>query len=127
MNKEYTFETDTHPLTGVDLDEPLIVTLPIEIVQCYDCRGKGTTYLGWASCDQPAFTEEDMYEEGPEFMEDYMHGAYDKTCPECGGSGKVDEIAWERATDPLAKAYRDYLDDEAAYQRECDAERRYGC
>ena len=127
--EDYEFETDEHPVTGKECNEPLVVRLPVEIVKCYDCGGRGTTYLGWSASEQPAFTEEDMHEEGPEFLEDYMNGAYDKVCPGCKGSQVVNEIAWEHenAKGPLALAYRQHLDDEDAYRAECEAERRMGC
>lgn len=59
---------------------------------CGQCEGRGTSsaYLG-------AFTRDDFEEEGPEFVEDYMAGRYDRACETCEGSGKVLEVDRKKA------------------------------
>lgn len=58
---------------------------------CGDCRGHGTStaHLG-------AYTQSDReemgYDEWADFMDDCNAGVYDQPCPECGGSGKVQEF-----------------------------------
>jgi len=97
---------------------------------CGCCNGTGTTYLGWNNADQPAFTSEDFEMEGPDFREDYMSGAYDKTCPECNGNNVVLEIDHGHLSDAdklVLKSYESYLQGEYEYQQECAAERRMGC
>ena len=58
--------------------------LPTYWAICDSCRGEGrsSAYLG-------AFTPEQLAEEGPEFIEDYMSGFYDQDCDHCRGTGKV--------------------------------------
>tara|TARA_Y100000593_G_C4249652_1_gene306481 strand:+ start:231 stop:707 length:477 start_codon:yes stop_codon:yes gene_type:complete len=89
------------------------VEFPAQWVICYDCNGNGTTYLGWASKDQPAFTREDFDYEGPDFYQDYMSGQYDAQCPGCRGSGKIKEIdeGAIKPNTPLSFKLKQYLDD----------------
>lgn len=58
--------------------------LPWKWAVCSACEGHGksSAYLG-------AFTASDMDEAGPEFVEDYVNGFYDRACDSCGGAGKV--------------------------------------
>ena len=58
--------------------------LPWKWAVCSACEGHGksSAYLG-------AYTAEDMAEAGPEFVEDYINGFYDRACERCDGSGKV--------------------------------------
>lgn len=67
------------------------VKIPAVWVICDACSGRGTSssYLG-------AFTRDDLDEEGPEFVEEYMAGNYDRPCGECHGSGKLLEPDRER-------------------------------
>jgi excinuclease UvrABC ATPase subunit len=107
-------------LTLID-DEGAEEQLPLkwEICGCCEGRGKSSAYLG-------AFTREDMDEEGPEFMEDYMAGHYDRACDDCGGSGKVQVVDYDKLTADQKKQYDDAVDEEASYQRMCAAERAMG-
>lgn len=56
-------------------------TLPMMWEICDYCRGDGShsNHLG-------VIQTEDWE---PEELDDYMRGAYDRNCEECGGSGKV--------------------------------------
>lgn len=111
-----------------DTEEEITVGFPAKNVVCYDCGGNGTTYLGWAARDQPAFTREDFDYEGPEFYEDYMEGKYDGMCPCCNGNKVVLEIQPEwisKDKKELWKAYCEHLECEAAHEAEVRAERRY--
>lgn len=107
-----------------DGDE-VVADFPAEWEICGDCRGDGKTYLGWAAKDQPAFTSQDFYEEGPDFVEDYFAGNYDRECPECRGSGKV--LCILRGSGPLWDEYEAWVREEAHYQAMVEAERRMGC
>lgn len=123
-------------------DDKVEYKLPARWVICGDCDGSGKTYLGWAASEQPALTYDDFYEEGPEFMEDYFAGRYDRTCPCCHGSGKeliidreaivqYDEVSGkETVLNPslhsILVRYEDFLEEDAYYQAERDAERRMG-
>ena len=56
-------------------DDGSEIELPSKWTICRHCQGEGTSsaYLG-------AFTRDDMDEAGPEFLEDYMAGRYDRAC-----------------------------------------------
>lgn len=74
--------------------------LPFKWVICGTCRGHGksSAYLG-------AFTGDQMRED-PDFAEEYMAGGYDRTCDECGGSGKVKVVDMKAMTKADRVAYR---------------------
>ena len=129
-HKQVTFYVEEHPTTFATIDDEMQVGFPAEYVVCGDCRGTGKTYLGWSAGDQPAFTQEDFAEEGPEFVEDYFSGSYDRQCPECKGENVVLEIVERLFTEEQKlfwKLYQDHLDEMHAYDAECEAERRFGC
>lgn len=90
------------------------VALPANWHICHHCRGSGksSAYLG-------AFTQEDMDEAGPEFMDDYMSGVYDRPCDHCKGSGKL-LLVNEKActTTELKAALRNMRDQQAALDEE---------
>jgi hypothetical protein len=108
-----------------DQGEEITYELRCEYEVCPDCRGHGTTYLGWPAREQPAFTEADMDREGPEFMDDYMSGRYDKTCPGCKGERVVSV-----PVDDGSEGYKAWVEDKIAEEemrQEMEAERRAGC
>ena len=102
-----------------DDDEPR--ELPFKWEICGTCRGHGksSAYLG-------AYTASEMDEAGPEFMEDYMNGFYDRTCDHCGGGGKVKVADLSRMSKADRAAYRTQLREDAEYEALCEMERRYG-
>ena len=53
-----------------------------EWIVCVVCEGEGTTVN--PDIDSCGLTRDD-FEYDPDFMEDYMSGAYDITCRACGG------------------------------------------
>lgn len=111
-----------------DNGDEYTVDFPTRWEICDDCQGDGTTYLGWAAVDQPAFTAED-FEEDPDFRADYLSGAYDKDCPTCDGTGKVREIDEDAAAARFPEAFQAYIDDcqaEADYRAAVRAEQRAG-
>jgi|SRR5262245_29036029 len=71
---------------------------------CEACRGDGasTAYLGDVT---------NMIAEDPDFGEDYWRGVYDQPCDECGGTGKVRQLAED---DPAFEGWLDWLREEAA-------------
>lgn len=71
-------------LFGQDADGEFEQELPWAWAICSACEGHGksSAYLG-------AYTQSEMDEAGPEFLEDYMAGHYDRPCAECDGAGKV--------------------------------------
>lgn len=94
-------------------------------VLCPCCNGTGTTTFGWHSDDPAVFTQSD-FEEDPDLYYELREGAYDKTCPECGGRNVVDAIDYERTPLATVKAWEEYLADEYEYDAVCRAERAMG-
>ena len=75
---------------------------------CGHCRGNGTTvdYLG----EYTQSDREEMGEEWFEFSDDIRAGHYDRSCGECGGTGKVRTIA----DAGVAQEWQNWCADEAA-------------
>ena len=90
-------------------DDGAEIALPFTWAICSACSGDGksSAHLG-------AFTQSDMDEQGPGFLEDYMSGFYDQTCDRCDGLGRVKVADHKRMT----KEQRD----EYADQRKADRE-----
>ena len=97
------------------------VSLPAKFEVCGHCEGRGTS-----SAHLGAFSREEMDEQGPEFLEDYLRGAYDRPCPECQGKRVVAVLDRKACPPDLLKVYDGHLSDEAEYQALCEAERRAG-
>lgn len=71
------------------------VELPANWKVCPSCNGRGTTTL---HVDGHGMSRDEMNELGPEFIEDYLSGVYDKPCPECKGRTTVLEVDESRLT-----------------------------
>ncbi len=95
------------PETG----EPLEKELPLEWRVCGVCRGEGKHVN--PSIDAGGISATEFYED-PEFVDDYMSGAFDVTCNACGGRTTVPGVDWSQLSDADAEAYRKQLDEEAA-------------
>jgi hypothetical protein len=113
-------------------DEEITVELPASWHVCPDCSGRGTTYLGWAAKDQPAFSAEELWDD-PDFAEDYMSGGYDQQCPGCKGRTTVLEIDWDsclQSSNPeiqeAAKAVLAAEEDQRELEAMYASERRMG-
>jgi hypothetical protein len=106
------------------------VEFPAKWEVCWDCQGKGTTYLGWTSSEQPAFTQEDFEREDPDFKEEYVSGHYDKQCPTCEGRTTTLELDEEACKQSKYKekyeAFVQQEKDDAEYEAIRRAERRMG-
>lgn len=100
-----------------DHDEP--IELPARWVICGQCDGHGmsSAYLG-------AFTREDIEDQGPEFMEEYMNGGYDRPCETCKGTGKIRIIDEDRCTSELERKGLAHHLESQAIEAESEAERR---
>ena len=95
--------------------------VPKHKVVCPQCRGEGSSslYLG-------SYTQSEMDEQGPEFYEDYMTGAYDRTCDTCGGLRVIDEPDLKEMTDEIRCEFIDWMLEAAADRHAEDMERRMG-
>jgi hypothetical protein len=98
--------------------------LPSKWEICDVCRGEGEHSR---AVDGDGLTQSDFDEAGPEFMEDYFAGRYDKRCEECKGSGRVAVVDEDRLTEEERKAW----EADAKWRREDaairESERRMGC
>lgn len=103
---------------------------------CPECQGTGSSsaYLG-------AFTHDDLMEQGEDFIEDYIGGAYDRKCDHCNGlrvvkgckiSGCTEEVAvvhsiWSgRHEYEFCFTHSDEAQDDAECQAQSAAERAFG-
>lgn len=111
-----------------DDGEPVVIELPVEFEVCWQCSGSGTHVD--PAIDGHGLTHDDFADD-PDFAEAYFNGAYDVQCYECGGRNVVPVVVEDpkklnEQQKVWLKMYHDYCDEEAAYQRICEYERRYG-
>lgn len=103
-------------------DDGAEIALPSKWVICSTCSGNGkhSAHLG-------AFTADDMAFEGPDFLNDYMAGFYDKSCESCDGTGKVAVADRSKMTREQRDEYDAQRRADREYAAEVAAERRAGC
>jgi len=89
---------------------------------CDTCGGDGTHVDPGIDCCGIT----DWGDDGGEFREAYASGAYDQTCNECGGSGKVPIVDKRNNKKEDIEAYDAYIQEEYDYAREVAAERSMG-
>lgn len=117
-------------------DEGCVVEheLPARFGVCSDCEGHGTTLR--AGMREHAYTQEEFNEtfHDDEDRAEYFKrgGMYDETCRTCEGKRVVlvvdrERCCWSDEHKQALALYEAKLKDEAAYERECAAERRAGC
>ena len=96
------------------------IAIKAHAVVCHRCGGEGKH-------DHPAFsngiTSDEWDQWGEDDRENYRSGAYDVTCTVCNGRNVVLEAD---ENDPNLKLLHEWMDEEAAYRRECEMERRMG-
>lgn len=102
-------------------DDGSEIALPFKWVICGHCdgHGKSSSYLG-------AFTRDDIDEAGPEFLQDYMGGRYDRTCDHCDGGGKIKVANFARMSKQDREQYRAQLEGERLDRAIVRMERRTG-
>lgn len=104
-------------------------TLPCKFEVCRTCNGKGSHVN--PSIDAGGLTQEDFYEQGDDFREEYFGGVYDVTCYECSGLRVTPEVNWGliQNDEKLKEQYNRWqkrLADDAEYESICAMERRRG-
>lgn len=101
-------------------EEPGIPALKTHKIVCPQCRGTGASsaYLG-------AFTHDELMED-IEFCEQYLSGGYDRTCETCHGKNVIDDVDEEATDKETLNLWHSWLQDEAEYRAEVEAERRMG-
>jgi hypothetical protein len=102
-------------------DDGSEIELPTRWEICAACRGEGksSAYLG-------AYTSSEMDEAGPEFMDEYMRGAYDRPCISCDGLGRHKVADGTRMTKEQRAAYRFQCQADREIEAIHRAERRMG-
>jgi hypothetical protein len=99
------------------------VKLPFKWEICSTCDGHGQH-----SRDFGAITMDEW--NGPDWDDDsremYLRGGYDKSCGDCGGSGKVKSPDWDKMPQELADAYQRHLEEQAHYRAQEAHERKMG-
>lgn len=119
-------------------DDEFSWAFPAKYRLCEDCGGKGTTYLGWAAKDQPAFSNYGgrmiSHEVGEPPCEleydDFKSGIYEKQCPACEGERVetvIDEDNIPEKDKPIWEAYLSDLECQHEMDAMYEAERRFGC
>lgn len=87
----------------------VMVKIPCQWEICFGCGGDGGT-TSHIEPDGGGFTASEWAEacyDDPDFGMNYMSGYYDRSCEECGGSGKVSvPIQYDK----LTKIQQDALD-----------------
>lgn len=106
--------TDDNP------DEPVKLPTRYEICSCCSGHGRSSAYLG-------DFTGSELAEQGSDWVDDYMSGAFDRACEPCDGTGKVQVPDYSRMTPAQAAAYQAQCRDDDEFDAICEAERRMGC
>lgn len=102
------------------------VAFPAHYEVCGRCDGRGSHVN--PAIDGHGLSRED-FDEDPDFEEAYFGGVYDVTCYECKGLRVVPVVDEETLPPEFKDKWERYLkwcEDEAAYQRECEMERRMG-
>ncbi len=93
--------------------------LPSERIVCPTCNGGGTQDIFGNGVPSRYFDED------PDFGEDYRSGMYDKPCEECKGRNVVDVIAYDRLDAETRAKVEWHERQQAEYEAEVAAERRY--
>lgn len=93
------------------------VQVPAKWEVCPRCQGDGTH-----DCWEGGMTGDEMAEQGPEFMDDYMNGVYSVACAACGGKRVIAVLDRARATAEQVRLHdrdeQDRADDEAVRRME---------
>lgn len=97
------------------------ITLPTHYELCPACQGRGTMTLKRLAIPQ------EMFDEDPDFAEDYWGGVYDEPCDLCDGRTSILAVDEERLTDDAAKVWQEYIQDMNDLAAMEAAERRAGC
>jgi hypothetical protein len=91
-----------------------------EVCDYCDGRGSSSAHLG-------AFTSDELWEHGEDFVDDYVAGLYDRDCPECGGRTTVPVVDEVRCNPAALAAYERQQQAQWESWAESEAERRAGC
>jgi hypothetical protein len=102
-------------------DDEESAVMPSKFEVCWRCRGRGVH-----DCWEGGMTGDEMAEQSPDFLEDYLSGVYDTTCTVCRGQ-RVLEVVDEKRLPPFTLArYRESEKQRRAMEAEEEHERRMG-
>lgn len=121
MNKELTITIHVD-----DAD----VSLPAKYEVCDCCEGHGKIVN--PSIDGNGITQSEMAEilyDDPDFLDNYMGGMYDVSCPECKGKRLVQVVDYDNLDEDDKKMYDEWEMEDRAFKSEQEAEMRWeaGC
>lgn len=119
----------------LDNGESSVVTLAIKREVCPTCDGRGTHVnpsidAGGISEDDEFWQDDIDYEDEDEDgnpVSRYHSGRYDVACYTCHGKNVVAVIDRNESTLEALEAWDSFCDDQADYEAEREAERRWGC
>jgi hypothetical protein len=97
------------------------VTLPAKYEVCWRCQGAGVH-----DCWEGGMTSDEMYEQGPEFVDDYFDGVYDTRCTVCRGERVLAEVDRNRLTAEMRARYDKHVQQRAEWEAELAHEQRMG-
>jgi len=97
--------------------------LPAKFAVCDTCDGRGTHVN--PGVDGHGLSQED-FDADPDFAEGYFSGVYDVRCEACKGERVVAVLDEARCTPAQIAQHATYWQDEADYDAEVAAERRWG-
>jgi|10_taG_2_1085330.scaffolds.fasta_scaffold42955_2 hypothetical protein len=104
-----------------DEEEEVTLNLPAKFEVCDLCGGKGTTVN--PSIDAGGLSSED-FDEDPGFREDYLGGAYDISCPQCGGKRVVPTVNFDGLNIEQKKEFDEYQREQEEAARDAEADRK---
>lgn len=98
--------------------------LPTKWAVCPVCKGRGSHVN--PSIDAGGICRE-LFDDDPDFADQYWNGDYDQTCTRCEGKRVVPEVDWDALSPENRELYEQQLRDEADCEAERMAEIRAGC
>ena len=98
------------------------IPMPEKWEICDGCRGDGRRVHEALR----VWTESDRHED-PDGFEAMMGGAYDVTCSDCSGSGKVRDYDWDAMTAHQRALVGEHLRELEYDDAVSESERRFGC
>ena len=100
------------------------IWVPAKYEVCDACNGRGK-YVN-PGIDSGGITGEEMSELGDDFLEDYMGGTYDVTCDLCDGRNVMLTADDSAISKDIREKWYAHEDEQASYEAELAAERRFG-
>ena len=97
------------------------LAFPSKYEVCWRCRGEGVH-----DCWEGGMTSDEMHEQGPEFIDDYRSGVYDKRCDQCNGLRVLLVVDRDRTDRKLLARYDKHVEQQDQWAAELAHEQRMG-